>query len=253
MGATDDRQEALPLAGRDGSEPVPFRLTARARREVAPETLPELAVVPGREATDRAGGAADPHDPRPARARALRRSGRSAEEIAHRLAVDEEIVDRWCDGVRPTRRVRERTTPTVPVGDLRRRVEARDAVHDVVTDGYEVAALAALAALAVVHDGGISVTVPDPSLAPLLLAGLRRIPGAEEHLRLRIGVPVGTARDLAEQRWAARLGLAAQSVHAVPWSDAPDGDSVRLTFRLGGRDAASVVLGWRDALAATNG
>lgn len=121
---------SLPLPFDDEMDaPVGFALTARARRVVAPATLPALSVV--RTATSRPGlvagtpsgpvgdGASsdgpdeladDPRDLRPARARALRRAGLDPATIATRLGVDEAMARRWVADVvvrlrrRPPRR-----------------------------------------------------------------------------------------------------------------------------------------------------
>jgi transposase-like protein len=126
-------QQALPFDD-EADRPVPFALTARARREVAPDALPDLEVVrPGASAREdmragdrdrpfpaaagandadrplgsRAGpiarvrpavdrGALDePADTRPSRARALRRAGVGIAQIARQLGVDELAVRAW--------------------------------------------------------------------------------------------------------------------------------------------------------------
>lgn len=111
----------IPLPFDDEAEdPIPFALTARARRTVAPHAVPALRVItappsvdpdPGAAragaATSATGGPAladvgahavigdDPSDTRPARARALRRSGRAHADIASELGVDELLVRAW--------------------------------------------------------------------------------------------------------------------------------------------------------------
>lgn len=122
-------QPALPFD--DGTdEPIAYRLTARARRTVAPDSLPPLAVV-GRAhgvasaASDPAGapppavaaGDGDlerPGDTRPARARALRRAGLATDDIAGQLGVDPFLIDVWAADVRaPARRSAARPTRVV--------------------------------------------------------------------------------------------------------------------------------------------
>lgn len=135
QGADDDApiQYALPF---DLDEPIPYTLTARARRAIAPESLPELtlhntadlpdltlaldddasrAVEGSDDGTDQRAfedlvptDLDDPHDTRPSRARALRHAGVAIDQIADELDVDELVVRAWVDGVTPVRSARRR-------------------------------------------------------------------------------------------------------------------------------------------------
>jgi hypothetical protein len=119
-------QPALPFDDA-GDEPIAYRLTARARRTVAPGSLPPLTVV-GPAATSRAAAAADddgdlerPGDTRPARARALRRAGLSRGDIAVQLGVDPLLVDVWTADVhRSARCATHRRGPEPAVAEAAR-------------------------------------------------------------------------------------------------------------------------------------
>lgn len=154
--AVEPVQETLPFPADD---PIPFALTARARRVVAPDSLPRLRVLgapPVRAGSAGAGtpvaggprphGRAlhdavpvdldDPHDTRPSRARALRRAGVDLEGIARELEVDELVVRAWVDEVRPVHSARRRlrAVDEAPAGDrsdrgARQVVEHRRAVE----------------------------------------------------------------------------------------------------------------------------
>ena len=132
-------QERLPLDLSD-DQPIPFALTARARRAVAPASLPKLTVLdapePGADVDDGDGGATgdrdaagqpaleeavdddldDPHDTRPSRARALRRAGVSFDDIAAELEVDTLVVRAWVDDVAPVHSARRRLRPVAAGG-----------------------------------------------------------------------------------------------------------------------------------------
>ncbi|MFP4312286.1 MAG: hypothetical protein ACLFS9_09965, partial [Nitriliruptoraceae bacterium] len=91
-----DRDGAADPAGADHDQPIGFALTARARRVVAPDSLPELSVVPAvAEPVEE-----DPDDTRPARARALRRAGVPVARIAAQLDIDPLLVTAWTGAVR---------------------------------------------------------------------------------------------------------------------------------------------------------
>ena len=149
MGRERDRREAaeqvrLPFDLPDDA-PIPFALTARARRAVAPASLPPLTVLPdadgpvpeepgsaqtGTEQPDAGevdGAQArfedavdddldDPHDTRPSRARALRRAGVSFDDIAVEVGVDPLVVRAWVDDVAPVHSARRRLRPVAAGG-----------------------------------------------------------------------------------------------------------------------------------------
>ncbi|MCC5950128.1 MAG: hypothetical protein JJT89_16885, partial [Nitriliruptoraceae bacterium] len=102
---------AAPLPFDDeADEPIAYALTGRARRHLAPDEVPALVVVepPAWSSTDRsrppddaATLAEDPTDTRPARARALRRAGVAAADIARQLDTDPVLIRAWVGEVAP--------------------------------------------------------------------------------------------------------------------------------------------------------
>ncbi|MDX1619915.1 MAG: hypothetical protein R3320_02920, partial [Nitriliruptorales bacterium] len=99
-------QAVLPL---DLDAPIPFELTARARRAVAPASLPALEVVDEVSARPLPDDLQDdPADTRPARARALRRAGMSVAGIASELGVESPAVTAWIDDLEPVASARRR-------------------------------------------------------------------------------------------------------------------------------------------------
>lgn len=249
---TDEaRQPVLPFETDDGEPPIDYALTARARRAVAPESLPDLAVVPGVGAPGSDEVASfDPYDSRPARARALRRAGRSIEEVAAMLDAAPGDVARWTSGVEPARR-RSRPRPARPTDPMARTDAREDALGRL--DGGDGLALAAgglVAGLGAVAGETVTVTLPDASLAPLVVrwAAERAEDGADSvHVLVAAGPAV--ARDLSAQRWASAVGLPAGQVSHAPLHEAARPDELRLTVRVRDARVAADVLGWRDALA----
>jgi hypothetical protein len=260
-------QPALPFPEDAGDEPIPYALTARARRQVAPTTLPDLAVVPvGEPAGGPAGaGDVDPFDTRPARARALRRSGRGVEEIAAALRVDADLVTRWCRGVRPAppRRGRPGSGRQEPLAHPAGAVRARDGSGPWPPRAAVEAAVGALAAgdapavlgaglvvgLAQLTAHAVTLITSDPPLVAAALAWLRDHAGVEPgRVRVRLQTGRGVARDLAAHAWARALDLPPEQVTHAPWPAAPGPEAVRATVRVAAPDAAAVVGGWREAL-----
>ncbi|MFO7779203.1 MAG: hypothetical protein R6V28_12685 [Nitriliruptoraceae bacterium] len=104
-GAGTPPADAGPDQAQD--QPIGFALTARARRAVAPGTLPELSVVGGgsrRPAAPGDGALEEPDDTRPARARALRRAGVPVSAIVRQLDADPLAVTAWVGEVAPSTR-----------------------------------------------------------------------------------------------------------------------------------------------------
>lgn len=282
-----------PRSPRPPSQPLPFddeadrpiglALTARARRVVAPEELPELRVVDaGAPSTP------DPSDTRPSRARALRRAGRSLSDIARSLQVDELLVRAWVADVSAAgRRRRGRTpaagpseSPTIPVASrpaASAHRTAGGAASDEVDDrrtAFELARAAAadqarcerlgdpdftgglglLVGLAEIDLHAVTVTTAQPPLAEALLRWLRRhldLDPQRVRLVLRIGPRV--AGDLAAHRWARQLGLPRERVAVAIWRDAPSDDAEAVLVRVADPTVAATVAGWRDALLAPPG
>lgn len=257
-------QGQLPLdggssvSGRTSEGPVDYVLTARARRAVAPDTLPELTLLPGDEAIDpaegdpSAGGGFDPHDPRPARARALRRSGRTVAAIAAVLKVDEDLAARWCADVDPARRRRGRAAgprTTVDPGaraaaaaEVRRELDARPETAPVAIGGL-VSGLASITATSV------TVTPPETDLVPVVVSWLVRDGGARrDQLRVLVAAGPAVARDVVAEHWATRLDLERDQVSHAAWAEAPAPDAVRITVRVSSSTVAGRLAGWRTAL-----
>lgn len=240
------QQPTLPFAA-TADEPIEYVLTARARRKVAPETLPDLTVIPGKEIDE--GVWPDPHDPRPARARALRRSGRKVDDVAAELGVSADLVATWCEDVAPRGR---RKSPVVPRPmrelDPRIRQDARSQATEAMAGSSAHVAIGGLiAGIAVIAGSAVTVTPPEPPIAVPIVSWLRRY-AAAEGLRAVVAVGPGVARDLVAQDWARRLGLPIGAVTHVPWAEAPDPGAVRITVRCVDPAVAAVVAGWRDAL-----
>lgn len=215
--ADDGRQGRLPLEV-DG-EPIPFALTAKARRAVAPDSLPDLSVVPGSDEpgpdpdgdgdgppsggggsgrrpdlTRDRDGASDPEgDTRAARARALRRAGMSWSEIATELDIDEVLARAWVDAVAPVRSARRRgagedhPTGRAGVRDTAAREEfevarsrARTATGErLVSEPGVAAGLGLLAGAVEVEEPAVTLSTPDRALAGAVLDRIRALLGLD--------------------------------------------------------------------------
>lgn len=247
----DDGQPSLPLFG---DEPIAYELTARARRVVAPQSLPDLSVVPA--PVDPAADP-DPFDTRPARARALRRSGRSLDDVAATLGVDPGIARRWCGEVHPPRRSRRRTPPAAedpPVsstGDVSgATIAARDRFLDAFAEGDAVwTARAALVVGATSTTTGYAgvLNVRDLAVASAAVAFLFD-EFALDHRRIRVTLRVGAGVpiDQAIHRWADALGVPREHVVGAR-GDGP-ADEVEASIRISVPEVAAAIDGWREAL-----
>lgn len=262
-------QAVLPLD--DLETPVPYQLTARARRLVAPESLPELTVV----------NIEDPHDPRPARARALRRGGASPAAIARELGVDVVLVRGWIGDIghaRPRRRlaavpVRPATHPTAhgtagPVAGPAEDDDDRAQRHAELTAARAAAAnevgarlrdpgfvrgLALCAATADIDEHTLVVTTRDVDVAATVTRWLVRDAGLD-HRDLRVVLRVGdfAGSDLVARRWADALGVDASAVGRTQWRSAPSPDAVEALVRAADPFVGARVAGWRDVLLASD-
>lgn len=265
-------QGVLPL-DLHPDEPVPFRLTPKARRLVAPHQLPALEVVgedtataPVPEDLD------DPHDPRSARARALRRGGMSVADIADRLQVDELAVRSWVGdlaGTRRRHRLRAVAPPRRPIpttDDVEARLVRRRAAHQQereravaegpgrLADPDFVRGLAFTVAAAELEEHAVLVAVRDRAVATVVCRWLVDHAGADpRELRvvLRLGSAVGA--DLAVHRWAEALSLPVDRISRTMWRSAPADDAVEAMVRVPDVTVAARVAGWRDVLLAGPG
>ena len=268
------RQTALPFHD-EADEPVGYALTATARRLVAPERVAVLRVVPptapdgAATAVPSRAASLDPNDIRPARARAMRRAGHDLEDIALRLAVAPEAVERWVADVRPVRARRSgRRGPTRPAaagaaedvvpapvptvrsdGPTRRRA-AREAAARLGSDVVLARDLALLAGAARTTGATVAVSLSGLGLAAAVIDRLRTDAGLERH-GVRVVLRVGPARpaDRARHEWSDGLGLPLERISAVRWPLAADPEDVDATLHLVDAEVIARVLGWIDAVA----
>lgn len=273
--AEEPVQETLPFSA-DG--PVPFTLTARARRAVAPSSLPSLRVVgdpvgpgQGRALHDAAPvDLDDPNDTRPSRARALRRAGVPLAEIARELAVDELIVRAWVDEVQPVhsarRRLRAVRRPEIPAGDdgrTRQLVERRQAADRFretrataradaagrLEDGDFATGLALVAGLLEAGLHAAVVTVRHRSVAAAVVRWLLGTAEVDAHrIRVLLRIAPQAPGDVAAHAWAEALQLPADQISYTRWRAAPDAEAQEATIRIADPAAAARLAGWQDAL-----
>jgi hypothetical protein len=269
-------QQPLPFDD-EADDPIPFALTARARRTVAPDHLPPLEVVPDRPApatpTRRTGDGEDdghlddPTDTRPARARALRRAGIPVARIAAQLGVDDLAVRAWTGDVaadpdaeagadggtaipRACVPVLARELDEDRVAFELARAAARDhALGRLADDPTFAAGVGLVAALAEVDTHAVTLVSPHPEVVGRLLGWLvthAALDPARVRVVLRLGPDV--AGDLARHRWAAGLGVPVDRITHTRWRGAPAPDASDALVRLHDPALAATVAGWRDAL-----
>lgn len=229
--------------------PVPFQLTARGRRLVDP-TTPDLRVVePGR--VDRE--LEDLDGPTHARVRALRRAGRSPDDIATQVdlhpttlavfratnpAVAASVV-----GLRPDVPSGVTSAPrsSPSTVDGARHPAARHDHRRGIDRGElrSATALALVAAVGEVDSTGLGVTTNRIGVAATMVQWLRRDQGIRaDAVRVVLRVAdVGTA-DLVAAAWADRLELGRGRVSTVPWRTAPGPRDVQAVVRVMDRELA---------------
>jgi hypothetical protein len=256
-------------------QPIGFALTARARRAVAPGTLPELSVVgvgSTAAAPRRNGALEEPGDTRPARARALRRAGVPLTAIVRQLDADPLAVTAWVGEVAPSTRLHrpdgtrtsapvgtepdDRTAGTAPTADEDLEVAAQlaqAAAADLARErlchdpGFGIA-VGLLAATATTDRHAVTITSTDARQVARSLSALTEEDPAV-HVLVRVIVRVGPrlAGDLVRHRVAAELGVDAVQVSWTRWRSAPQPDAVQLLVRIAEPSLAATVAGWIDA------
>jgi hypothetical protein len=272
-GAADGAaQPALPF-DETADQPIPFRLTARARRVVAPQALPPLTVVPSAtEPTARRWGGSlvsrpardhdedhgvgeRPGDTRPARARALRRAGVGPAAIARKLEVDELLVRAWVGDTAVT----PVAAPPAPqpateheetTGYALVRAAATEEARDLIrADAIFAAGLGLVAGVVATDLHAATFATSRPELAARIVAWLRERAGVEPgSLRIVLRLGTGVAGDLARHRWAETLGVPLAAVVHTRWHHAPAPDAVEALVRIPDPTVAATLAGWCDAL-----
>ncbi|MEX2324450.1 MAG: hypothetical protein WD576_01755 [Nitriliruptoraceae bacterium] len=242
--------------------PISYGLTARARRVIAPASIPHLAVVDGGKDSD------DPSDTRPARARALRRAGFHTEDIAAQLAVDELLVRAWVSGVTPKAlRPRSRHLPATRVthdaeqpaaGYASDRQRDLASIRTAAQSDARLSLLAhpqfaiglGLAAAVVEFDNYAALLVfRNPTIAQRVMMWLEEHePTACQHRRMVLKIGRAVAGDVARQRWSAALAVDATEIALARWQHAPTPDAVEMMVRIGDSVVAARLAGWCDAL-----
>jgi hypothetical protein len=252
--------------------PIPFSLTARARRVVAPQALPPLTVVPGgpgrtarawsgaraprpdRDGGDRSGATELPDDTRPARARALRRAGVGTAAIARKLAVDELLVRAWVGDTVPAPTAAPEPEPAVDreetTGFALARAAAADEARGLIrTDAAFAAGLGLIAAVVATDAHAATFATTRPALAARIIGWLRDRAGVDPgSLRVVLRLGSGVAGDLARHRWAESLGVPVSVVVHTRWHGAPAPDAVEALVRVPDPATAATLAGWCDAL-----
>lgn len=267
-------QERLPLevgeswsrghGGDPDKVPVRYSLTARARRAVAPESLPELSVIGGTRAhqpaldapAEPAGDPEDSGDTRPARARALRRAGMSWREIADEVGVDPVLVRAWVEEVGPVvgaagrvgagaadrNHARDRDVRrTFEVA--RRRARGADGPSPAARPG----ALGLLAGALEVDGPAVTLATGDRRLGAAVLHRLRTtFDVGPDRLRVVLRMGPGVAGDRATEEWSRALGIPTERITPTRWTAAPRGDATEILVRLTDPEVAGTVAGCRD-------
>lgn len=269
-------QPTLPF-GEAADRPIPFSLTARARRVVAPQALPPLTVVPSapapatrrwdgalvprpdRDQDDQGGVGERPGDTRPARARAMRRAGIGPAAIARKLQVDELLVRAWIgDAVaspiaapaRPAETALQPAEHDDATGYALVRAAATEEARSLIeTDAAFAAGLGLVAAVAATDTHAATFATTRAALAARIVAWLRdRADVDPGSLRVVLRLGTGVAGDLARHHWAQALGVPVASVVYTRWHQAPAPDAVEALVRIPDPTLAATLAGWCDAL-----
>lgn len=242
--------------------PIGFALTARARRIVAPDSLPDLAVVPAPRPSE-----TDDDDTRPARARALRRAGVPVARIATQLDADPLLVTAWTGEVA----VRAHTSPSAQLGGaqdpgvgassalevpedgtaraLARAEAARRARERIAVDPAFALVAGLLVGVAEVDAHAVTVTSDDVRLVRRIVDELStERPELRGHARIVVRVGPAAAGDLARHRTATALGLDRGQVTWTRWRTPPRPEAVRILLRVADPALADDVAGTLEAV-----
>jgi hypothetical protein len=279
-------QQPLPFDD-EADAPIPFALTARARRAVAPHALPPLAVVPDAcapgttpavgstaaspspaparpAATLRAAPAVDPDgavdvpgDTRAARARALRRAGLGTGAIARQLQVDELLVRAWVGDPLASADPHAAAGAVAATDDDRRstalalvRAAAADEARELIrTDPGFAAGLGLLAALVSTDEHAVTLSTSRPAVAARAIAWLHERAGVQPgDVRVVLRLGHRAAGDLARHHWAELLGVPVGQVVHTRWRGAPAPEAAEALVRVADPELAATLAGWCDGL-----
>jgi hypothetical protein len=272
------RQQPLPfdLPADEADHPIAYALTARARRQVAPEALPALRVLAGSGTVTTRRGAPRPSQPqeddgdldqpgdtRPSRARALRRAGVGIAAIARQLGTEELIVRAWVGDVtvHPTAVRRDRATAheadRAQAEDRRRRERLDRVRHEARVDGRArmhrdpsfAAGMGLLAGLVTTDEHALTFTTTALEIAATAQAWLVAHAGVQvSNVRVVLRLGPDVAGDLARRRWSDALRVPPESIVHTRWRGAPSPDAEEALVRVPDPALAARIAGWRDAL-----
>jgi hypothetical protein len=250
---------ALPFDD-EGDAPVPFTLTAAARRAIDPQDVPSLRVVPDRPHDPsievpradaprlEAPRSEAPDDLRPAQARALRRSGMRVATIAAAMGVEAALVTAWTSDVAPHRE--QRTSPR-QVRAPGRRTVGRPASARAVLGHEHVAAAGLAVALARVDADGSALTLVDdrPAVLGAALAAIgAEVSVAPASVRVAVRAGTGIAADRLQADLLRNLGVPQDRILVGRWHEAADPDAVEIRVRVAELGAVRVVDAWAAVL-----
>jgi hypothetical protein len=256
-------QQALPFDD-EADRPVPYALTVRARREVAPHALPDLEVVRPDAVRPRAhepageGALEEPGDTRPARARALRRAGVGLAQIVQQLQADELAVRAWLGDLAGGPPRAGASVVALPGSASRGPdpaiLRARAAEHArarLEEDPGFAAGLGLFVGVGQLDAHGVGLSTTDPRLAATVVAWLVQHAGVA-HERVRVVLRLGdrVAGDLARHEWSRLLGVPLERVTHTRWRGGTDPEAVEALVRVTDERLAATLSGWEDALLA---
>jgi len=277
-------QAMLPLPYDDEADlPVAFELTARARRTVAPESLPPLRLVDNAPASHQGHDPDDRSDTRPARARAMMRAGMSPTAIARQLDVDDLLVRAW------TGATLQATPNHIDMSATSTKVSKRsdDASNDhqrqqewiakaraqattrLLDDADFARGLGMLAGTGVIDDHAVTITTGDQRIARCLVEWATTwLPEVEGRFRVVLRVGPDVAADVARFHWAqalslevadigvarSRLGRPRPGPHSGPHAGSrhgsvpPSANETQAIIRLADPQIAATLTGWLSSL-----